>query len=83
MYYTSPPVRKADFEHIRNARKSAIEYICDISPEVQVFIYERRRGLQGYVYVAYDFKARGKKLYMYESANGVRHVLNKDGSFRK
>lgn len=74
MYRTVPKLRETEFEHIADARKVAIKYLSE-HPTKTVFMYERKRGLEGSVF-------KSKKEYVFRSIKGVDHILNKDGTLR-
>lgn len=74
MYRTVPKLKDTEFEHIADARKVAIKYLSE-HPTKTVFMYERKRGLEGSV-------SKIGTNYVFRSIKGVDHILNKDGTLR-
>lgn len=82
MYRSIPSIKDEEYEHIVDARRSAIRYLERTGSWESVEIKERKRGVEGTVYRAKD-PLTNKYEWYFMTVKGHEHKLNRNGSFKE
>ena len=82
MYRTIPETSDDEFEHIMDARRSAIRFLERTGGYGPIVIKEKKRGVEGEV-VRRREPVTNKFAWIFITSKGYMHIINRDGTLRK